>query len=65
MKRVNVARESKVSNVFRYVFRCATAVAETLRVKSIQTAITFRLRWETMSTDMLCCHTSPRFVFDY
>lgn len=27
-------------------------------VKSIQTAITFRLRWETMSTDMLCCHTS-------
>lgn len=28
MKRVNVARESKVSNVFRYVFRC---VAETLR----------------------------------
>lgn len=31
MKRVNVARETKVSNVFRYVFRCATAVAETLR----------------------------------
>lgn len=72
MRRILKFKRKRVNEKAKFRVRFVTYVAPysrrrmsrkccVQRVKSIETAITFRLRWETMSTDMVCCHASLRF----